>query len=167
MIRFKVLGIGSPYGADRLGWQIVDMLNEEPLLQALIPNQLSLLSCDRPGMELLDLMKETQVAILIDAVKTQQPPGAIVRLENFAWQDSSVELSTHNIGVVQTLALGEALNVLPETVIIYGLSIGESKRLAKPEQLNLLKSEIMSEIIEQKKYKISRRKLLTNPNPSL
>ncbi|AMP88969.1 hydrogenase maturation protease [Legionella pneumophila] len=119
----KVLGIGSPFGDDQVGWLVADRLKTELSKEHYASKTLSIECHDRPGLRLLELMNPAKVVFLIDAVKSGCAPGTIHRLKNneiFAFQN---RLSTHEMGVAEALQIGQSLNDLPEHVILYGIEI--------------------------------------------
>jgi len=137
MIELHILGIGSPFGDDQLGWEAIQLLQQSPVLQPFIPRRLQLTRCDRPGMQLLELMRTAQTVFLIDAVKTGSPLGTIHCFQNKDIETVSNALSTHAFGVAEAIKIGAALNTLPQTIILYGIEIGDvqfqftpSKRIA-------------------------------------
>ena len=141
MTYLRVLGIGSPFGDDQLGWEVVKLLQQRPTLQAFIPNQLQLLYCDRPGMHLLELMREAQTVFLIDAVKTGDQIGTIHRFQNDEIAAVTTSLSTHGLGVAEAMKIGETLQILPPKVLLYGVEIDDV-------QLQFTRSEPIDQAIE-------------------
>jgi hydrogenase maturation protease len=125
MTDLKVLGIGSPFGDDQLGWEVVKLLQQRPTLLAFTSNQLQLLYCDRPGMHLLELMRDAQTVFLIDAVKTGAPIGSLHRFQNNEIKAVRTSLSTHGLGVAEAIEMGETLHLLPPNLILYGVEIEE------------------------------------------
>lgn len=118
MNEIKVLGIGSPFGDDQLGWIVA-----ESLIPDLAHLPISIEAHDRPGMRLLELMNKATFVFLIDAIKSEDKIGTIHRLHNDEILSVEDRLSTHNIGIAQALALGKALTTLPENIILYGITI--------------------------------------------
>ncbi|HFE6175616.1 TPA: hydrogenase maturation protease [Legionella pneumophila] len=119
----KILGIGSPFGDDQVGCLLADCLKTELSKDQYISKLVSIESHDRPGLRLIELMNPAKVVFLIDAVKSGCAIGTIHRLKNneiFAFQN---RLSTHEIGVVEALQIGQSLNALPEDIILYGIEI--------------------------------------------
>lgn len=151
MIELHVLGIGSPFGDDQLGWEVVKLLQLKPALQPFIPNRLQLTYCDRPGMQLLELMRPAQTVFLIDAVKTGAALGTLQRFENEEIETVGSALSTHALGIAEAMKIGAALNTLPQTIILYGIDIDEVQfqfTLSKPiaKAVNTLTIQVESDI---------------------
>ncbi|MGM0676875.1 hydrogenase maturation protease [Ectothiorhodospira marina] len=113
-----VIGIGSPFGEDTLGWEAVEAL--PPV------SGVSTLTLDRPGAGLIEAMKEQHTVILVDAMDAGGPPGTVhvLSMDDLIHPDTTV--SSHSLGVVGALALGKAMGVLPPTVHIIGIQMGST-----------------------------------------
>lgn len=123
MSEIKILGIGSPFGDDQIGWQIIKILKQRNSIQRYIPQFLAIESYDRPGVRLLELMRGAKTIFLIDAIVTGNATGTFYRFQNEEIEECKCLLSTHDIGVAQTLQLGRVLNQLPNNIIFYGIEI--------------------------------------------
>lgn len=121
MITMKVLGIGSPFGDDQIGWKVAEAL----AARVRISRFLSVESHDRPGIRLIELMRDADTVFIIDAIKSGNPAGHIHRFENDDVFDTGNSLSTHGFGLAQTLQLGKALDALPNEIILYGVEIDD------------------------------------------
>lgn len=120
----RVIGIGSPFGDDRIGWLLVDKLAQEPRLQAHSTQALELLACDRPGVSLLSYCSGADAIVLIDAVISGAAVGTMQRWEGDAIpQATRLMTSSHGVGLAQTLALGDVLGRLPARRILYGIEV--------------------------------------------
>lgn len=131
MTMIKVLGIGSPFGDDRVGWEVIQKMQGSEKLKPFMPVLLQMESLDRPGINLLHAMQEAEKVYIIDAVKTQSEPGMIHRfqgheIENFY----ASNVSSHGIGVVEALSLGRVLNSLPACMIVYGIEMGDMRAMS-------------------------------------
>jgi hydrogenase maturation protease len=138
----KVIGIGSPFGDDRLGWVAIDLLKQQQIAQK-CHQHLILESCDRPGAQLIEIMRGIDSVILIDAVKSNKVPiGTLHCLKNdeiFTVNDGC--LSSHAFGVGQALQLASVLGDLPQSVIFYGLEIDDKNT-----------TDNLSEVVQKKLY---------------
>lgn len=81
-----------------------------------------------PGLELLDLLGDSQAAIITDVVHSDTAPGTLHRLEIdelAGFQPGSS--SAHGWGVAETLQLGRLLDLdsLPEEIILLGIEAGD------------------------------------------
>lgn len=155
MSRIKVLGIGSPFGEDQAGWKAADLLSQRPALRAVGHDQLCIERHDRPGVRLLELMRGDSVVYLIDAVMSGGLPGSLYRLEDMDIDQADCNLSSHAIGVAQTVQLGRALEQLPPSLIFYGIEITQPLsrsgfssvvNLAVDKLVQQLETEILSRI---------------------
>ena len=144
MTPIRIIGIGSPFGDDQLGWEAVEAIRRSGLLDNLPQGMVSTHTCDRPGSGLLALMEGARHVILIDAMRSGAvpidgtssgaapvdvrssgaAPGNIRRLEKGDIEDSVGLLSSHGFGVASALALGEVLGVLPCQWVCYGVELG-------------------------------------------
>lgn len=61
--------------------------------------------------------------IVVDAAVTGSPPGSISFWDAAAthWSPGALRCSTHALGVEEAIALGKALGVLPQPLLIYGI----------------------------------------------
>lgn len=121
-MKIKVLGIGSPFGDDQAGWKVVENLQN----QKNISPGVKIEQHDRPGLRLLELMHDADIVYLIDAVKSGKKIGTLYRLEESEINENIDLLSTHGMGISQALELGRALNILPKTIILYGIEIDKA-----------------------------------------
>jgi len=122
MRRLILLGIGSPFGDDTLGWQLLDALVE---LGLELPGwQIAYGKADRPGPALLERLQNQDAAVLIDAMQGDEPPGSVrlVGRAELLQQDSP--MSSHGMGVAESLALGEQLDMLPSALHILAIQVG-------------------------------------------
>jgi hydrogenase maturation protease len=124
--RTTVIGIGSPHGDDQAGWLAIEAL------QARLPEAqspacgLTICKLDRPGIALLDALQGCDRAVLVDALQGGAAPGSLLRLTRHDLQTCAAPASSHGIGVVEALALGEALHRLPPAVRMIGIAIGSA-----------------------------------------
>lgn len=138
-----MVGVGSPFGDDCLGWEVVRRLRLHPKIQQLSVQDMVIQCADRPGIDLLNIINHADTALVIDAAVSDFPPGTITRLENVDIDNLLKNTSSHDFGVLETIALGKALNQLPRRVVILGISIGH-ENIAQNDfgQKKLLLSEV-------------------------
>ena len=145
MTPVRIIGIGSPFGDDRLGWDVVDALEASGLLSGFAPAWVSANRCDRPGSALLALTQGAEAIILIDAMRTGRAPGTICRLAIHELQAAAGVVSSHGLGVAESLALGQALELLPPTVAIYGI---EAQQTAPESGVSLRASAAVPTLLQ-------------------
>lgn len=121
MRKVRIVGVGSPFGEDRAGWQAARFLGEHFALT--YPNLLQSLDVlDRPGAALLNYLKpDDGVVLLIDAVVVRPgaPSVATYTLDELAEQ---AVISSHGFGVAETLALGHKLGLLHPEIYLFGVA---------------------------------------------
>lgn len=124
MRAIRIIGLGNEFrGDDAVG------LLAARRLHGMIGDRAEVIEADRVGVELLDMMKGARVALLIDAARSGQAPGAIHQLDASAGPIAS-ELfprSTHAVGVAEALELARALGLLPAKVIVYAIEAAETE----------------------------------------
>jgi hydrogenase maturation protease len=114
-----VIGLGNPLrGDDGIGVRVAQALGERPL-----PHGVEVVDGGTQGLGLVTLLEGRQRAILVDAARVGREPGQFVRFTldeaNLLGDDPSMAI--HEAGLRDVLILAEALKVLPEQVIIFGV----------------------------------------------
>lgn len=118
------MGIGNPLrGDDGIGIQVLEMLRMSDL-----PDDVILLDAGTPGIGLVNHLQDWwqtgggQVT-LVDAVCMGQIPGYWCRFspKDVRFVSTAEPLSLHHIDLANSLALAEAIGVLPENIVIYGV----------------------------------------------
>ncbi len=130
-LNIRVIGIGTPVGADRLGLEVVEQLERDSELQKFIPEKLTLCTLDNPGTGLLELLKNSERVILIDALvvesrtPSQHEQVTELTVEDLAGDDS--KLSSHAIGIKDALALHRVMENRHDgksspDIVVFGLN---------------------------------------------
>ena len=113
----RVLGVGSPHGDDAVGWRVVEMLRRRSGVSAH-------LAAVEPT-QVLDHLGGCRRLILVDACRSNQPAGTVIRLQ---WPDAMLRSrprrSSHGMDVADSLALAETLGWLPPEVIVWSVEVG-------------------------------------------
>lgn len=119
-IDLLVLGLGNVIlGDDGLGAAAVARLES----RYRIPEGVRLEDGGTLGLALLDLIGEARNLILVDAVRTGDPPGTLVRLDGDDVRDAVRDrLSAHQAGVVDLLDAARLIDCYPATVTLLGLT---------------------------------------------
>lgn len=124
MTAIRIIGIGSPLGLDRIGWEAVQGLRRRGLAQQFPHSDIELFSSDRPGSRLVTLLEHAPAAILVDAMQGDTTRGDVHRFTAEDLPAYPGVVSSHDVGVAQALALGAALGQLPPRLVVYGIEIG-------------------------------------------
>ena len=147
MIDVRIIGIGSPFGNDTLGWQVIDILKARHMLATMPYENIELITTDRPGLNLIQMLQDAELVILIDAICDPNRHGGVIHLTREELTVPDVILSSHRANVASALALADKLSQLPEKIILIGLGIDPALDAPLTEtSLLALASEIMREL---------------------
>ena len=124
-----ILGIGSPFGDDQLGWRVVEALQDPPLRDRLPPAIVSITACDRPGSRLIDLIHGAEMVVLIDGIQSGHSAGTLVRIEGEQISPEAGIISTHGFGVASALGLARALGCRTQRMVFWGIEVGAEPAL--------------------------------------
>jgi hydrogenase maturation protease len=113
-----VLGLGNPLrGDDGIGPAVIEWLQAHDL-----PPGAVAIDGGTRGLELVLTLADCRRALIVDAAEIGRAPG---RWERFSPDlirlKDGPTISLHAAGLADALALGEALGVLPEEVVIFGV----------------------------------------------
>jgi len=114
-----VLGIGNPLmGDDGVGNQVIELLAERDL-----PPNVKIEDAGLPGWGLPAWFEGWSNVILVDAVQMGKSPGSWRRFQTeevqFVLENDA--LSLHQPDLACGLALAQALELLPENLVLYGV----------------------------------------------
>ena len=115
-----ILALGNPLrGDDGVGAAVLEALRMKDLPDAL------LIDGGTAGLETVLILEESDRAIIIDAADMGEAPGVWrrfspdeVRLEA---RDMHLRGTLHYAGLSEALALGAAMNMLPQEITIFGV----------------------------------------------
>ena len=124
----RIIGVGSPFGADRLGWLAIDHLEK-----CLLPD-CELVRLDRPGPGLLEYFKGAEQVVLIDAVLSRAEAGEAVTVSVDELADCGCLTSSHGFGVAEAVVLAGQLGALPSRLHLIGIHAGSDP--SSPPRLN-------------------------------
>jgi hydrogenase maturation protease len=114
-----VIGLGNPLrGDDGVGVRVAQALAAQTL-----PDDVEVVDGGTPGLGIVNLMEGRQRVILVDAADVGKSPGQFVRftLDEVCLLGDHQHLSVHAAGVRDALLLAQALKVLPDEVVIFGV----------------------------------------------
>lgn len=121
--RIHIIGVGSPFGDDRLGWAAAEALQRSSVVKAVESGRIVISILDRPGTLLLARWQDADTVIVIDAVRSGALPGTCFRFDAGEWAVSGPPASSHGFGVAAALALARALGELPSRLVVRGVEI--------------------------------------------
>lgn len=125
--RVHIIGVGSPFGDDRLGWVAAESLQRSPVLNGLEPGRIVISILDRPGAMLLALWDEADHVILIDGVRSGAVPGTRHRFTASDVTDTRIPATSHGFGIAAALELGQVLRSVPRRLIFCGIEMSASR----------------------------------------
>jgi hydrogenase maturation protease len=149
-VAVRVLGVGSPFGDDRLGWVAVETLRRLPWLVSLPAGVLEMEVCDRPGAALLSEWRAAQHVLLVDAVRSGAAPGTLVRLQGRELPGMAT-FSTHDFGVAAAVALARALGEDLSQLLLLGIEAGPA---CQGEQLSPAVAAAVPRLVEWAEHEI-------------
>ncbi len=113
-----VIGIGNEYRSDDgVGLVIAGKLAQMGL------EGLTVIEQSGDGTELLEILREADDVILVDAVYSTGVPGRIHRMDPHETQDWDryAGVSTHGFGVGQAIRMAQAMDQLPTRIALFGV----------------------------------------------
>ncbi len=114
-----IIGLGNPLrGDDGVGVCLAHALAEQ-----ILPSGVEVVDGGTQGLGLVNLLEGQQRVILVDAAEMGKNPGQFVRftLDEARLPGDDEALSTHGAGVRDALLLAQALKVLPDELVIFGV----------------------------------------------
>lgn len=120
-MHIRVIGVGSRRGDDAAGLAVVRRLARSPL-----PDGVSVVSRERPGLDLLDDLVGADAVVLIDSMRSGATAGTVCRIPLEALRTSR-GFSNHALGVAEALELAAALGRVPPRVEIVGIEGGDTQ----------------------------------------
>lgn len=114
-----VLGVGNILmGDEGIGTRAVDLLER----RYSFPGNVEILDGGTSGIELLRHIEGRDCLILIDAVKSGQVPGTVVRVEG---EDVPARfrtrISPHQLGISDLLATARLTGSVPKNMVLFGI----------------------------------------------
>jgi hydrogenase maturation protease len=111
----RIIGIGSPFGADQLGWLAIEHLQTCRLADC------ELIKLDRPGSGLLAYFQGAEQVVLIDALQSPGRAGEVVAVSVDELANCVGLTSCHGFGVAEAISLAARLGNLPDRLDLLGI----------------------------------------------
>ncbi len=122
----RIIGIGSPFGDDGVGWLAIEAIEHSGMLNRFRAGAVATFRCSQPATDLLSMLAGATAALLIDGMKSGAPPGVLRKIDPGELRAEAEKLSSHGLSVAENLALARVLGMLPEKLMIYGIEIGDA-----------------------------------------
>ena len=144
--KLKIIGVGSPFGDDRVGWATAEKLKSSSICLS-EKDKIDISILDRPGAALITHWQDADAVILIDAVQSGAAPGTLHILSADDIDTNTQLTSSHGFGIASTVALARSLDELPEYFYLCGIEIdptnlGEDLGICVREAINPLVDRI-------------------------
>jgi hydrogenase maturation protease len=120
--RRVVVGVGNAYrGDDGVGLAIAERVRGRA------PEDVEVVECEQEPSRLLDAWSGADVALVVDACSSGEPPGTVHRFDvsGDPLPARVFRSSTHAFGVGDAVELARALERLPGRVVVYGVEGGQ------------------------------------------
>ena len=123
----RLLGIGSPFGDDRAGWEAAVLLQARCHAGDRHRNA-DVRILDRPGLLLVEQFRGAEYVILIDAACSGAPAGTIHALDGQCLERFRPLLSSHAGGVMAAVDLARALGEYPARLQVLAIEADPANR---------------------------------------
>jgi hydrogenase maturation protease len=117
-----IVAVGTAQGEDAAAWQVLEHLDDRAFAPAGCAVRRARI--DRPGTDLLPLLRGAGHAVVLDAMRGGGPPGTVRLLDRRELSLFDDRLSSHALGVAEVLALADALGELPQVLHVVGIAGG-------------------------------------------
>lgn len=117
-----VIGVGNALrGDDAVGIAVAERL------RGLVPADVNVVECEQEPSRLLDAWGDADLALVVDACASGEPPGTIHRFDvsGTPLPARVFRSSTHAFGIGDAVELARALERLPRHVVVYGVEGGQ------------------------------------------
>ena len=110
-----ILAIGSPFGADRIGWQLAEQLQQQGVE--------NIHTCRHP-IDLLPYFNDNPDCIVIDALWASGKPGELLEIHPVDLKKEYCR-NSHDLTLFEVIQLAGIAEQLPEHLTIYGIEINQ------------------------------------------
>ena len=148
-----VIGVGNPFrGDDGAG------IEAARILHGILPGDVEVIEHDGEPAALIDIWESSAIAYVIDAVRTDDAPGTVHRLEidgqgEIVLPESPRRDSSHALGLGDAVELARALDRLPQRLVLLGIAggsfaLGDAVSQPVREAIDGLVGDVAREVIE-------------------
>jgi hydrogenase maturation protease len=116
---------------------VIDFLDQQAFPVKFPSHRIELLKSDRPGIALLEMIRDCRLVVLIDAMQAGLRVGTVRCLSTAEMRGSTVAVSSHDFGIKSALAIGEAIGDTSAPVEVIGIEIGAQHNMVYPEPRDL------------------------------
>ena len=110
-----ILGLGNILlGDEGVGVRVIEQLFSHPL-----PDEIEVIDGGPAGYELINFFEGKEKVISVDAVKTDDTPGSVYKMDlSIVQEDETVQLSLHQIGLKNVFKMASMMDLNPEVTLI-------------------------------------------------
>lgn len=145
-----VLGLGNILlGDEGVGVRVI-----EQLLSRSLPDEIEVIDGGTAGYELINFFEGKEKVIIVDAVKTNDTPGSVYKMDlSVVQEDETVQLSLHQIGLKNVFKMASMMDLNPEVTLIgivpkdyqdYNIGLSEEVEKAIPLAIETVLKELES-----------------------
>jgi len=145
-----ILGLGNILlGDEGVGVRVIEQLFSHPL-----PDEIEVIDGGTAGYELINFFEGKEKVIIVDAVKTDDTPGSVYKLDlSVVQEDETVQLSLHQIGLKNVFKMASMMDLNPEVTLVgivpkdyqdYNIGLSEEVEKAIPLAIETVLKEIES-----------------------
>jgi hydrogenase maturation protease len=118
-----VIGCGNEWASDdAVGLRVIRSLKETAADR--LPDGVELIEAGGAGLNLLDLWEGCERVILVDAVRSSAPPGAVHCFDaSLLPPRDALPVSSHGVNVIDAVELARLLGRLPGQLSVVGVEI--------------------------------------------
>ena len=115
----RVLGLGSPFGDDRIGWAAAEAAGRADA-------GLDVRLCAHAGEVLCALLSPVDRIIVVDGMRSGAAPGTWRRIAPEMLRAQGAALSSHSTDLSQALAMIEALDAAHAPVTVFAVEVDKT-----------------------------------------
>ena len=145
-----ILGLGNILlGDEGVGVRVIEQLFSHPF-----PDEIEVIDGGTAGYELINFFEGKEKVIIVDAVKTDDTPGSVYKMDlSIVQEDETVQLSLHQIGLKNVFKMASMMDLNPEVTLIgivpkdyqdYNIGLSEEVEKAIPLAIETVLKEIES-----------------------
>jgi hydrogenase maturation protease len=143
-----ILGLGNILlGDEGVGVRVIEQLLTRPL-----PDEIEVIDGGTAGYELINFFEGKEKVIIVDAVKTNDTPGSVYKMDlSVVQEDETVQLSLHQIGLKNVFKMASLMDLNPEVTLVgivpknyqdYNIGLSDEVEKAIPLAIETVLKEI-------------------------
>jgi hydrogenase maturation protease len=144
-LKIRVIGIGTPFGGDPVGADLVTALSRRGCCPT---RPIDWRLARDGGPALLAQMQDCDLVILVDALVSATPPFGPRLLRPDDLREPPATCSSHGLSLPGTLQLGRQLDMLPRRLRLIGIAMPDPTRPFSADQIETLAAQL-EELLRQ------------------